>query len=164
MSRWPSWAVRPNEPSGFRGRKAIIIEPCSRISLSLSVICKPTSEDIKQHNRTIWMAWSGFGQKRIWSRSKPVCKNHRVRFWQNATGPLPVSHFQTRLRSTTDGLDHNYCAKPARIRLGSGCLCQVWARRIRSGNKPVSNNHPARFWQKLRCRSGSDANRIRMFY
>ena len=22
-SRWPSWAVRPNEPSGFRGRKAI---------------------------------------------------------------------------------------------------------------------------------------------
>ena len=23
-SRWPSWAVRPNEPSGFRGRKAIM--------------------------------------------------------------------------------------------------------------------------------------------
>jgi len=23
-SRWPSWAVRPNEPSGFRGRKAIL--------------------------------------------------------------------------------------------------------------------------------------------
>ena len=22
-SRWPSWAVRPNEPSGFRGCKAI---------------------------------------------------------------------------------------------------------------------------------------------
>ena len=51
---------RPNEPSVFRGRKAIIIEPCSRISLSLSVICKPTSEDIQQHNRTIWMSWSWF--------------------------------------------------------------------------------------------------------
>ena len=23
-SRWPSWAVRPNAPSGFRGRKAIL--------------------------------------------------------------------------------------------------------------------------------------------
>ena len=23
-SRWPSWAVRPNEPSGFRGRKDLL--------------------------------------------------------------------------------------------------------------------------------------------
>ena len=23
-SRWPSWAFRPNEPYGFRGRKAIL--------------------------------------------------------------------------------------------------------------------------------------------
>ena len=36
-SRWPSWAVRPNEPSGFS------------IGLSLSLICQLTSEDIKQH-------------------------------------------------------------------------------------------------------------------
>ena len=43
-----SWAVRPNEPSGFRGRKAII-EPCFGIGLSLSLICQLTSEDIKQH-------------------------------------------------------------------------------------------------------------------
>ena len=33
-SRWPSWAVRPNEPSGFRGRKEILnyahaqVSPC----------------------------------------------------------------------------------------------------------------------------------------
>ena len=53
--------------------------------------------------------WPGQGlAKRIWSRSKPVCTNHRARFWRNATGPLPVSHLQTGLRSTTDGLDHNY--------------------------------------------------------
>ena len=25
------------------------VEPCSRIGLSLSLICQPTSEDIKQH-------------------------------------------------------------------------------------------------------------------
>ena len=24
QSRWPSWAVRPNEPSGFRGRKELL--------------------------------------------------------------------------------------------------------------------------------------------
>ena len=29
--------------------------------------------------------------KRIWSRSKPVCKNHRARFWQDTAGQLPVS-------------------------------------------------------------------------
>ena len=53
-SRWPSWAFRPNEPSGFRGCKASI-EPCFGTGLSRlvpnSVICQPaTSEDIQQHN------------------------------------------------------------------------------------------------------------------
>ena len=43
-SRWPSWAVRPNEP---------YVEPCFGIGLSLSLICQPISEDIKQHNRTV---------------------------------------------------------------------------------------------------------------
>ena len=27
-------------------------------------------------------------------------------FWQDATGPLPFSHFQTRLRNSTDVRDH----------------------------------------------------------
>ena len=54
-SRWPSWAVRPNEPSGFRGRKAIIIEPCSRIGLVPNMFL--ASEDIKQkeNERTHWL-------------------------------------------------------------------------------------------------------------
>ena len=46
-SRWPSWAVRPNEPSGFHGCK--FTEPCFGISHSLSLICQLTSEDIKHH-------------------------------------------------------------------------------------------------------------------
>ena len=50
-SRWPSWAVRSNEPSGFRGCK--FIEPCFGISHSLSLICQLTSEDIKHHFRFI---------------------------------------------------------------------------------------------------------------
>ena len=31
-SRWPSWAVRPNEPSGFRGRKAILSHASALVS------------------------------------------------------------------------------------------------------------------------------------
>ena len=44
---------------------------------------------------------------------------------------------------------------------GSFCLCQVLAKRIRSGSKPVCKDHPARFWPLLPSRSGADANRIR---
>ena len=44
-SRWPSWAVRPSELSGFRG----YIEPCFGIGHSLCLICQLTSEDIKHH-------------------------------------------------------------------------------------------------------------------
>ena len=31
-SRWPSWAVRPNEPSGFRGRKALLNHASALVS------------------------------------------------------------------------------------------------------------------------------------
>ena len=44
--------------------------------------------------------------------SKPVCNNHRARFWQNATAPLSVSHFQTRLRSSADRPDHTVQNRP----------------------------------------------------
>ena len=44
----PAWAaVRPNEPSGFRGRNLSYIEPCfGTIGHNLSLICQLTSEDI----------------------------------------------------------------------------------------------------------------------
>ena len=45
-SRWPSWAFRPNKPYGFCGRKATI-KPCLGIGHSFSLICQPTSEDMK---------------------------------------------------------------------------------------------------------------------
>ena len=44
-SKWTSWAVRPNEPSGFRGRKDLLNHASALVCLSL--ICQPTSEDIK---------------------------------------------------------------------------------------------------------------------
>ena len=31
-SRWLSWAVHPNEPSGFRGRKAILNHALALVS------------------------------------------------------------------------------------------------------------------------------------
>ena len=31
-SRWPSWAVRPNEPSGFHGHKAILNHASALVS------------------------------------------------------------------------------------------------------------------------------------
>ena len=73
-------------------------------------------------------------------------------FWQNTTSLLPVSHFQTLLHYSIDGLDHivqnqprsdlvladcvrfwpngSYCANPAQIWFGSGWLCQVLAKWI----------------------------------
>ena len=45
-SRWPSWAVRPNEPSGFHGHKAILNHALALVS---ACPCQLTSEDIKQH-------------------------------------------------------------------------------------------------------------------
>ena len=43
-----------------------------------------------------------FGPKQSGPEAR-MCKNHRARCWQNTTSPLPVSHFQARLRSSTDG-------------------------------------------------------------
>ena len=68
-SRWPSWAVRPNEPSGYRGRKDLLnrasalVSACpwyvSRHSRTLSNTSSPTrspplislkaSVDVKHH-------------------------------------------------------------------------------------------------------------------
>ena len=46
-SRRTSWAVRPNEPSGFRGREELLNRASIGIGHNLSLICQATSEDIK---------------------------------------------------------------------------------------------------------------------
>ena len=66
-------------------------------------------------------------------------------------------HFQTWLRSFTDGPDHI-----VQNQLGSDLVlvdCQVLAKRNRSGSKPVCKDRPARFWlcdasEPIRIRSG----------
>ena len=84
-------------------------------------------------------------------------------FWQDATGPLPVSDFWTWVLWSTDDPD-NTVQNAARIRFSSGWLCQVLAKRIRSGSNPVRKNHSVRFWPMPPTWSGPDANRIRHVY
>ena len=43
-------------------------------------------------------------------------------FWQDATGPLPVSHFQTRFRSSTDAPDNIVQNQPGSDLFLAGCV------------------------------------------
>ena len=60
-------------------------------------------------------------------------------FWQNANDPPPVSHFQTRLRSSAGCPDHNYCAEPAWIWLTVSGLGQTDPDRKQAGVKESSD-------------------------
>ena len=85
-------------------------------------------------------------------------------FWQDATGLLLVSHFQTRLRSSTDVPDNSIQNQPGADLVLADCA-GFWPNGSRqSGSKPVCKNHTARFWPVLPNRSGPDANRIRHVY
>ena len=92
--------------------------------------------------------------KCIWSGSKLMCKNPWARFWQNTTGPLPFFHFQTRLHSSIYSSEHS-----VQNQAGSDLVladCQVLAKRIRSGSKPMCKNRQARLWPKpmwIGCKS-----------
>ena len=52
-------------------------------------------------------------------------KNQWDRLWQNAPGPLPVSNFQTRLRSSTDGPDHIVQNQPGSDLILADCV-RLW--------------------------------------
>ena len=86
-------------------------------------------------------------------------------FWQDATGPLPVSHFQTRFRSSRDDPDNIVQNQP-----GSDFVLAVTVSGfgqtdpVRKQSGVQDQNHPTRFWPMLPSRSGPDANRIRHVY
>ena len=110
-----------------------------------------------------------------WSRSNP---DGLVRFWPNGSGPEASQHARitrlsfgrTQLPTTSFPLSDlagflhrqpgSYCAKPAWIWLGSGWPCQVLAKRIQHGGKPVCKDYQASFWLMLPSQSGSDMNQI----
>ena len=84
----------------------------------------------------------------------------RPGFWQDATGPLPVSHFQTRFRSSTDVPDNIVQNQPRsslvladRVRFwpdGSGPEASRCARIIR----PASGQCFPADTDRMRIRSG----------
>ena len=136
-----------------------------RLPASISVPFFQRSMDLVVQNRPrsdldglvrVWPNTSGLEESRCTGILGPG-------FWKDATGPLPVSHFQTRFRSTTDVQD-DIVQNQHGSDLVSGWLCQVLAKRIRSGTKPVCKDHPARFWPMLPSRCGPDANGIRHVY
>ena len=82
-------------------------DPTSRIRF-ISVFSKKAWIILRKTDLgLIWMAWSGFGQTHlVWKQAVAGAGNIGPGFWQDATGPLPVSHFQTRFRSSTDVPDN----------------------------------------------------------
>ena len=72
-------------------------DPTSRIRFSSVVLQKAWIILRKTDPEPIWMVWSGSGLEA--SRCAGIIGPG---FWQDATVPLPVSHFQTRFRSSTD--------------------------------------------------------------
>ena len=82
------------------------------------------------------------GLVRVWPNASGPEANRCARiiwtsFWKEATGPLPVSDFQTRFRSSTDVPDNIVENQPGSDLVLADRMCQVWAKRIRSGSKPV---------------------------
>ena len=92
-----------------------------------TILCKTDPDPIR-------MAWSGLG-RRIWSGSKPMCKNHWALFLEGCNQPTTsfplsdsVAAFHRQSRS--------HCVKPGLIRFGFGWLCQVLTKRIWFRSKP----------------------------
>ena len=128
----------------------------ARIKYAWSTSCIGFNSVFPRRHGSYWAkltqiryGWPGQGlAKCIWSGSKLVCRNHRAWFlagrnWPATSFPLSdsVAFFHRHPRS--------YCAKPAQIRFTSGRQCQVWAKWIWSGSKPVCKSHLACFWPML---------------
>ena len=107
----------------------------SRIRLGSVLPKRVRNISCKTGPSPIWMAWSGLGQMRLVRCARVIGPG----FWQNANDPLPVSHFQTRLRSSAGCPDHNYCAKPAWIWLSVSDLGQTDPDRKHAGVQEPSD-------------------------
>ena len=98
------------------------------------------------------MAWSGFGQTHLVQKQSWCAGIIWPGFCQEATGPLPVPDFQTKFRSSTDVTDNIVQNQPGSHLVlvdcvrswpngpgpeASRCVCQIMAKRTRSGSKPV---------------------------
>ena len=65
------------------------------------------------------MALLGFGQTHlVWKQAGILGPG----FWQDATGPLPVSHFETRFRSSADVPDNTVPCQPGSDLVLADCV------------------------------------------
>ena len=107
----------------------------------------------------IWMAWSGLGQMHPSWKPSHCARITRPSFWQKATSLLPVSPLSDLVAFFQRQPGSN-CAKPARIRLGSGRLCQVLGPtdpvRKRAGERESSGLLLANTSEPIRIGCGSD--------
>ena len=94
-------------------------DPTSRIRFSSVFPKKAWLTVCKTDPDPIWMAWSGSGQTQLFWKQAGVQESAGPVSGRTQPAPLPVSHFQTRFRSSTDVPD-NICAKPTRVRFSSG--------------------------------------------
>ena len=86
-------------------------------------------------------------------------RNHSARFRQNATGQPPVSHFQSRLPSSTDVPDYIVQNQPGSDLVLAGCV-RFWP----NGSGPEARlcariTDPVRFWPNA---SRADPDRMRI--
>ena len=81
-------------------------DPTSRIRFS-SVFSKKARIILrKTHPDPILMVWSGSGQRHLIRKQVGEQESSGPVLWQEATGPLPVSHFQPRFRSSRNVPDN----------------------------------------------------------
>ena len=70
-------------------------------------------------------------------------------FWQNATGPLPASHFQTRFHSSTDVPDNIAQNQPGSALVLADCV-RFWP----NGSGPEASRCARIIWPMISIRSG----------
>ena len=156
------WPLRPARSQNRPGSYICQI----RLPASVSVPFFPKKAWLtvcKTDPDPIWMAWSGSGQTQLFWKQAGVQESAGPVSGRTQPAPLPVSHFQTRFRSSTDVPDNILQNQPGSDLVLADCV-RVLAKRIRSGSKPVCKTDPARFRPVLPRRSGTDANRIRHVY
>ena len=143
--------------------RVVYADPTSRIRFSSVFPKKAWIILCKTDLDPIWMAWSAFCQTHlVWKQAGaqespgPVSSNTQPIRYQ-----FPTFRLGSVLPQTSWII---YCTKPAQIRFSSGRLCQVVAKRIRSGSNPMCKNHLACVWPMLPSQSGPDANQIRHVY
>ena len=98
------WPLRPACSHGQAGLIAYMPEH------AWFILCKTDPDPI-------WMAWSGFWPNSSGPEASRCAGIIGPGFWQDANGPLPVSHFPTRFRFSTDVPDNTVQNQP-----GSGLV------------------------------------------